>query len=257
MSVHLCEGACLSSRGRGGLAGSWGPDGRPVCQPQQLCSPAGLLHTSRLSERSCSAAVYQSEAETQKQLLQKFSTTVKSNVILDQNMAYTNIKNRVFRQMWLVMFVLWMIFEKGHRGQVAHYFGYHGSTRIFWWYILEGGQTVGFGAVVYEKQCLRWRWWGNLILFAGRETRLTSQQKFSPELSEMGNSAHMWTQNELALVGRVGNIGRSRQLITFLCLFPPNQWDWQQSLTSFNPNLSPSAKWPDLIFHQFINKSEH
>lgn len=132
VSVHLCEGACLSSRGRGGLAGSSGPDGRPVCQPQQLCSPAGLLHTSRLSERSCSAAVYQSEAETQKQLLQKFSTTVKSNVILDQNMAYTNIKNRVFRQMWLVMFVLWMIFEKGHRGRVAHYFGYHGSTRIFW-----------------------------------------------------------------------------------------------------------------------------
>lgn len=83
--VHLYERACLSSRGRGGLAWSWGPDERPLCLSQQRRSPASLLQTSRLSQRSCSAALF---TRTQMQLPQKLQINVKFNVILDQNMVH-------------------------------------------------------------------------------------------------------------------------------------------------------------------------
>lgn len=60
--------------------------------------------------------------------------------------------------------------------------------------------------VFYEKQSLRWRWRGNLILLAVRETRLTSQQKsvrFPLSSVSGGNSAHMWAPSKLVKVGSI------------------------------------------------------
>ncbi len=83
-----------------------------------------------------------------------------------------------------------------------------------------------FGVVlmIYEKQRLRWHRRGNLILFAVRETQLTSQQKavffraqregkFGPHV-DAERARRSWQSLE---------ISRSRWLIRFLCLFHANQ----------------------------------
>lgn len=142
--VHLCEGAFLSSRGRGGSGGV--PRHRqeaslPAAPGLQPClSP---LHLQAVTEVLQRCIVYQNEAEAQ--LLQKLPTTVKLN--LHWNIAYKNIKSRSF-QTDLVCNIsyFWMISKNVTQAKLATMARRGCSGDILWW---EGRLLVWWGAGVW------------------------------------------------------------------------------------------------------------